>query len=176
MNGAPAPVAVADTSATAVLSLEILSVTPPWFAPPRRAVYERCRLLPTVVFPLNTFRLMPGPVTETVTALIGSPTAKPSAAAVTVVEPAPTGSSATPPAATDVAENALFGRIVTVRLAAVPASVVSVPTAPLLLVSVTVSAPPGRTFWISARLVPTAFGIPTPTWNASSIARDVVEV
>src|SRR5688572_14015846 len=71
---------------------------------------------------------------------------KPAAVARTSELPAPVGSNAIPPAATDAGEADWPALIVTVAVCAGPVSVTSWPTALLLLVIVTVTAvPPTRT-------------------------------
>src|SRR5262245_15074936 len=118
---------------------------------------------------------MPGADTVTVT-LLAVVEMNPGIVALTVVDPPLIGSKAMPPAATLVGELDRPAGIVTVRLCAEPADVVSCATALVLLVIVAVRLAPGRTFCVSARFVLPPVGIPTRTQNAVLAESEVVLV
>ena len=110
-NGVPAVVVLGDTSSTFGLLLVIRTVTPPCAVAPSRAAKPPV-IRPPPTSPGRFSSVMPGALTVTVT---GGAAWKPPAVAVTVVEPPPIGSKATPPAATVVGEFDCPAAIVTVR-------------------------------------------------------------
>src|SRR5688572_30476656 len=96
---------------------------------------------------VRVLTVIPGEVTVTAVFAPGR-CRKPGIAAETVVVPAPTGSNATPPAATDCGETYWPTGIVTVVVPVVPPVVCSWPTPTWLLATDTVSGmPPARTTW-----------------------------
>ncbi len=122
-----------------------------------------CRPAPRVA-PFE-FTVMPGADTVMGTDAAGVEM-YPGAAALTVVLPGPSGSNATPPAATLPGELNCVAPIVTVRDCADPADVVSCATAALVLVNVTVTPLlPARTACSCARFVLPRVGGPVRTMN-----------
>src|SRR5688572_5041220 len=120
MNADPTAVGLDETRSRLGLVLVILTVMPPCAPAPSRAVGPTCRPAPTAAGRFNN--VMPGALTVTVT---GAAARKPGAVALTVVEPAPVGSKATPPAATEVGELDCPATTVTVRDWSLPAVVTS---------------------------------------------------
>ena len=159
MEAVPAVVEFLDSLTTAALLLAMCTVTPPWFDPPSDPVYApSCRPAPTVVG--SEPRVIPG--AETVTdrvAVVND--VKPGAVALTCVVPPPIGSNWMPPPAIVVGELVWPCPIVTVRVCAVPASVVSCATVAAWFVIVTVSGlPPKRT--ACSALSPVLFALASP--------------
>src|SRR5687768_471386 len=120
-NGVPAVVVLRDTSSTSGLLLVMRTVTPPCAAAPRLAE-KPLSIRPAPTTPGRFERVIPGPLTVTVT---GGAARKPGAVALTVVEPAPMGSRATPPPPTELGEPDCPAAIVTVRDWSLPAVVTS---------------------------------------------------
>ena len=143
MNGVPGVVELGDTNATAGFELVTRMVVPPvGDGAPREPLVFSCNPAPTVTLEIDST----GAEMVTVADAEGSVT-NPGMVADTVVVPAPSGSSATPPDRTLAGERAWPGPIFTVAVRVCWPSVTSCPTAESLVVTVAVTpGPPARMF------------------------------